>query len=110
MVVAMIRRKLRMIYGVSFILVLSIGINYAGTIQIPVGSVTISLSGLAVAALVGIIINAILPGKDYEFGKELHCLSTTVSPLSFCFVFTAVTAKDILPLFLVILFLICQSK
>ena len=26
------------------------------------------LSGLSIAALVGIIMNAILPGKDYEFG------------------------------------------
>ena len=29
-----------------------------------------SLSGIAVAALVGIILNAVLPGKDYEFGKD----------------------------------------
>ncbi|MBR4859140.1 MAG: uracil-xanthine permease [Clostridia bacterium] len=54
----------------ALILVLSIGINYAGAIQIPVGSVTISLSGLAVGALVGIILNAVLPGKDYEFGAD----------------------------------------
>lgn len=54
----------------ALILVLSIGINYTGAIQIPVGSVTISLSGLAVGALVGIILNAILPGKDYEFGTD----------------------------------------
>ncbi|MEE1138031.1 MAG: uracil-xanthine permease family protein [Acutalibacteraceae bacterium] len=54
----------------ALILVLSIGINYAGAIQIPVGSATISLSGLAVGALVGIILNAILPGKDYEFGTD----------------------------------------
>ena len=54
----------------ALILVLSIGINYAGAIEIPVGSVTISLSGLAVGALVGIILNAILPGKDYEFGTD----------------------------------------
>ena len=54
----------------ALILVLSIGINYAGSIQIPIGSVTISLSGLAVGALVGIILNAILPGKDYEFGTD----------------------------------------
>ena len=31
---------------------------------------TISLSGLAVAAIVGIVMNAILPGKDYEFGTN----------------------------------------
>ena len=54
----------------ALILVLSIGINYAGAIQIPIGSVTISLSGLAVGAIVGIILNAILPGKDYEFGSD----------------------------------------
>jgi len=54
----------------ALILVLSIGINYAGAIQIPVGSVTISLSGLAIGALAGIILNAILPGKDYEFGTN----------------------------------------
>ena len=35
-----------------------------------IGAVTISLSGLAVAAIVGIVMNAILPGKDYEFGKN----------------------------------------
>ena len=32
------------------------------------GGATISLSGLAVAAITGIVLNAILPGKDYEFG------------------------------------------
>ena len=40
----------------------------AGSIIIPLGAITISLSGLAVAAIVGIVMNAILPGKDYEFG------------------------------------------
>ena len=29
-----------------------------------------TLSGLAVAALVGVILNAVLPGKDYEFGSN----------------------------------------
>ena len=29
--------------------------------------VTINLSGLAVAAIAGILLNAILPGNDYEF-------------------------------------------
>ena len=51
----------------ALILVLAIGINYSvGSIQIG----TVSLSGLAVASLVGIIVNAILPGKDYEFGVD----------------------------------------
>ena len=34
------------------------------------GEATISLSGLAVAAITGIVLNAILPGKDYEFGHD----------------------------------------
>lgn len=29
-----------------------------------------SLSGLAVGSLIGIILNAVLPDKDYEFKKE----------------------------------------
>ena len=55
------------------ILVLSIGINYsaAGAIAFQIGSITISLSGLAVGALTGIILNAVLPGKDYKFDEEL---------------------------------------
>lgn len=61
--------KSRNVIIAALILVLAIGIKFsaAGAIIIPAGSVTISLSGLAVAALVGIIVNAVLPGKDYEF-------------------------------------------
>lgn len=53
----------------ALILVLTIGISYSsiGAITFAIGSVTISLSGLAIASLTGIILNAILPGKDYEF-------------------------------------------
>ena len=56
----------------ALILVLAIGINYsaAGAIAFSIGSVTISLSGRATGALVGIIMNAILPGKDYKFEEE----------------------------------------
>ena len=55
----------------ALILVLSIGINYgAGAIAFSVGSVTISLSGLAIGSLVGIILNAVLPGKDYDYTED----------------------------------------
>ena len=55
----------------ALILVLAIGINYGpGSIAFSIGKVNIALSGLAVAALVGIILNAVLPGNDYEFGKS----------------------------------------
>ena len=50
----------------ALILVLAIGITY--TAPIPIGIV--SFSGLAVASIVGIVLNAILPGKDYEFVQE----------------------------------------
>lgn len=65
--------KGRNIIIAALILVLSIGIKYgseAGAITFDFGSVSISLSGLAVGAIVGIILNAVLPGKDYEFGKD----------------------------------------
>ena len=51
----------------ALILVLAIGIKYGANDSISLGFT--SLSGLAVAALTGIILNAVLPGNDYEFGK-----------------------------------------
>ena len=60
--------KSRNVLIAAMILGLAVGVSYNGAIVIPLGSVTISMSGLAVAALVGIFMNAILPGKDYEFG------------------------------------------
>lgn len=64
--------KSRNVIIAALILVLSIGINYstAGAIVLAIGSVTIELSGLAVGALTGIILNAVLPGKDYVFDEE----------------------------------------
>lgn len=64
--------KSRNIIIAALILVLSIGINYsdAGSISFAIGSATISLSGLAVGALVGILLNAVLPGKDYVFDED----------------------------------------
>lgn len=50
----------------AMILVLSIGIAYSanGGISFPVGNVTITLSGLAVGVIAGIILNAVLPGRE----------------------------------------------
>ena len=62
--------KSRNVLIAAMIMGLAVGVTYSGAIVIPIGSVTISLSGLAVAALVGIAMNAILPGKDYEFGTN----------------------------------------
>ena len=60
--------KSRNVLIAAMIMGLAVGVTYSGSILIPIGGVTISLSGLAVAAIVGIVMNAILPGKDYEFG------------------------------------------
>ena len=58
--------KSRNVIIAALILVLSIGVNYstAGAIAFKIGSITISLSGLAVGALTGIILNAILPDNE----------------------------------------------
>ena len=59
--------KSRNVIVAALILVLAIGINYS------IGAIDLGftkLSGLAVAALVGVILNAVLPGKDYEFGAN----------------------------------------
>ncbi|MBR6890702.1 MAG: uracil-xanthine permease, partial [Clostridia bacterium] len=60
--------KSRNIIIAALILGLSLGINFSSAGAIALGPV--SLSGLAVGALVGILLNAILPGNDYEFGKN----------------------------------------
>ncbi len=57
----------------ALILVLTIGINYsaAGAIVFHIAGITISLSGLAVGAITGIVLNAVLPsGIDTEFKNQ----------------------------------------
>jgi uracil permease len=55
--------KSRNVIIAALILVLSIGVNYsaAGAIAFQIGGITISLSGIAVGALAGIVLNAVLP-------------------------------------------------
>ena len=62
--------KSRNVLIAAMIMGLAVGVTYNGAILIPVGGITISLSGLAVGALCGILMNAVLPGKDYEFGSN----------------------------------------
>ena len=64
--------KSRNVIIAALIMSLALGINFsnAGAIIFNIGSVTIRLSGLAVASLVGIILNAVLPGNDYKFGAN----------------------------------------
>ena len=65
--------KTRNLVIAAVILVSALGINFAfenNGISFAAGDYTITLSGLAVAAILGIVLNAIIPGNDYEFGKE----------------------------------------
>ena len=52
----------------AVILVCGLGFSSGLTFQVAGASVT--LTGLAIAAIAGIVLNAILPGNDYEFGKD----------------------------------------
>ncbi len=54
----------------AVIMVSALGFNSVGGITFHIGTVAINLSGLAIAALLGIVLNAILPGNDYEF--DMH--------------------------------------
>lgn len=57
----------------ALILVLSIGINYssAGALNFTLGGIGIKFSGIATGSLVGILLNAVLPGKDYKFDDDV---------------------------------------
>ena len=51
--------------------ILVCGLGFSSGLTFTVFGTSITLTGLAIAALAGIILNAILPGNDYEFGKDL---------------------------------------
>ena len=65
-------QKSRNVIIAALILCLTIGIEYsaAGAITFTAGATTISLSGLAIASIVGIVLNAVLPGKDLSFADK----------------------------------------
>ncbi len=60
--------KSRNLIIAAIILVSALGLGSAATFSI--GSITISLSALAVASIAGIILNAILPGNEYTFADD----------------------------------------
>ena len=65
----------------AVILVCALGFNSVGGVSFAVAGVTINLSGLAVAAIAGILLNAILPGNDYEFDAAAGSEAATSSNL-----------------------------
>ena len=48
------------------------GLGFSGGLTFTVFGTPITLTGLAIAALAGIILNAILPGNDYVFGGDVQ--------------------------------------
>lgn len=46
------------------------GLGFSNGLTFTIAETSITLTGLAIAALAGIILNAILPGKDYHFGDD----------------------------------------
>ena len=48
--------------------ILVCGLGFSSGITFTVAGTSVTLTGLAIAALAGILLNAILPGNDYEFG------------------------------------------
>lgn len=59
--------KSRNLIIAAVILVSALGFNSIGGVTFPLGGVSVTLSGLALAALAGILLNALLPGNDYVF-------------------------------------------
>ena len=51
--------------------ILVCGLGFTGGLTFQVGGASITLTSLAIAAIAGIVLNAILPGKDYEFGSDV---------------------------------------
>ena len=49
-------------------IILVSGLGFSSGLTFSVAGTEITLTGLAIASLAGIILNAILPGNDYEFG------------------------------------------
>ena len=48
------------------------GLGFSGGLTFNLFGTPVTLTGLAIAAIAGILLNAILPGNDYEFGENLE--------------------------------------
>ena len=51
-------------------MILVSGLGFSGGLTFNIAGTSITLTGLAIAALAGIILNAVLPGNDYVFGEN----------------------------------------
>ena len=61
--------KFRNVIVAALILVCGLGFN-TYPLTFTVAGATLSFGGLSMAAIVGVLVNALLPGKDYEFKQD----------------------------------------
>ena len=64
--------KSRNLIIAAVMFVSGLGFSSVGGITFTVGGAAVTLSGLAIAALCGVILNAVLPGNDYVFGVSVE--------------------------------------
>ena len=50
--------------------ILVCGLGFSSGLTFRVGGASVTLTGLAIAAIAGILLNAILPGNDFSYGKS----------------------------------------
>ena len=64
--------KSRNLIIAAVMFVSGLGFSSVGGVTFTVGGAAVTLSGLAIAALCGVILNAVLPGNDYVFGVSVE--------------------------------------
>ena len=64
--------KSRNLIIAAVMFVSGLGFSQTGGVTFTVGGAAVTLSGLAIAALCGVILNAVLPGNDYVFGVSVE--------------------------------------
>lgn len=60
------RSRNLIIAGVIFVC----GLGFSDGITFTIAGTSITLTALAIAAIAGIVLNAVLPGNDYQFGAN----------------------------------------
>ena len=56
--------------------ILVCGLGFTSGLTFNIGSASVTLTSLAIAAIAGILLNAILPGNDFHFGKSANADSS----------------------------------
>ena len=64
--------KSRNLIIAAVMFVSGLGFSQTGGVTFTVGGAAVTLSGLAIAALCGVILNAVLPGNDYVLGVSVE--------------------------------------